>query len=271
MLESTGPSPDQPLLVGMVHLPPLPGSPRHELGMDAILDRARRDAAALAEAGFDGLIVENFGDAPFYPGSVPPETVACLTRAVSAARLGAPDLPVGVNVLRNDGRAAVGIAAATGARFVRINVLAGTMWTDQGPITGQAHDLVRIRRTLAPHCLILADVQVKHAVPVTGRALRDEAHDLWTRAGADALIVSGGATGDRTAVADVEVVREASSGAPLFVGSGVSPDQVGALLSAGATGFIVGSWLQRDGQAGAGIDPERARLFVDAARREMGG
>ncbi len=268
MLESTGTSPHRPLLVGMVHLPPLPGAPRNELPIEAILERAHGDAATLAAAGFDGLIVENYGDAPFYPDTVPSETIACLTRAVAAARLGAPQLQVGVNVLRNDARAALGIAAATGARFVRVNVLAGTMWTDQGPVTGRAHELLRVRRTLAPQCLILADVQVKHAVPVPGRALRDDAHDVWTRAGADALIVSGSATGGRTAVADLEEVRSVAPEAPLFVGSGATPERIRSLIDAGATGLIVGSWVQRGGRAGTGVDPERARRLADAVVHE---
>ena len=153
----------------MIHLPPRPGAPDSLLGMDQILDRVRGDAAALADAHFDAVLVENFGDSPFYPDQVPPETVAALTRAVVVAREVAADLPVGVNVLRNDARAALGIAAATGAAFIRVNVLAGTMWTDQGPIVGRAHDIARVRRAIAPTCCVLADVQVKHAAPSPGR------------------------------------------------------------------------------------------------------
>ena len=148
----------RPVLIGMVHLPALPGAPGSLLGMDQILERVRAEASALVDADFDGILVENFGDAPFYPDQVPAETVAGITRAVVAARESANGLPVGVNVLRNDARAALGIAAATGAAFVRINVLAGTMWTDQGPIVGRAHEIARVRRALVPGCALLADV-----------------------------------------------------------------------------------------------------------------
>src|SRR5690606_17653797 len=117
----------------------LPGAPRHTGSMEAVFDRARADATALAEAGFDGIIVENFMDSPFHPGPVPPVTVAAMTSAVGAVRE-VTDLPVGVNVLRNDGAAALAIAAVTGALFVRINVHAGSMWTDQGLIEGRAHE-----------------------------------------------------------------------------------------------------------------------------------
>ena len=259
-------SPRRPVLVGMVHLPALPGAPGSLLPMDRILDRVRVDAQALLEAGFDAVLVENFGDTPFYPDQVPAETIAGLTRAVVAARDTVGDLPVGVNVLRNDARAALGIAAVTGASFIRINVLAGTMWTDQGPIVGRAHEIARVRRALVPGCLVLADIQVKHATPTPGRPLEDEARDTWSRAGADALIVSGAGTGSATDPSRVEEVRAATPEAPLFIGSGATPENVGALLEAGATGMIVGSWIQSDGRAGTGIDPKRARRFVQAAR-----
>lgn len=256
----------RPVLIGMVHLPALPGAPDSLLGMDEIVERVRTEASALVDADFDGVLVENFGDAPFYPDRVPAETVAALTRAVVAARDAVGGLPVGVNVLRNDARAALGIAAATGAAFVRINVLAGTMWTDQGPLVGQAHEIARVRRSLVPGCSILADVHVKHAAPPPGRRLDDEARDTWSRAGADALIVSGSGTGRATDPARVAAVRTAVPDAPLFVGSGATPENARALLEAGATGLIVGSWIQTDGRAGAGIDPTRASHFVGAAR-----
>lgn len=256
----------RPVLVGMVHLPALPGAPTHTLSVERILDRARDDARALLEAGFDGVLVENYGDVPFHPGPVPPETVATLARAVAIAVETAGGRPVGVNVLRNDARSALGIAAATGARFVRVNVHAGTMWSDQGALTGRAWETVRVRRALAPDCAILADLHVKHATPPPGEAPADAARDLVLRAGADALIVSGSGTGRPTDPARVAEIRDAVPEAPLFVGSGATPDTVQALVEAGATGLIVGSWVQREARAGSGVDPERARRFVDAVR-----
>jgi len=126
-----------PRLVGMVHLLPLPGSPGYGGSMQDIIETAIADGADLADAGFPALMVENFGDTPFFADSVPPETIAGITMAVDAV-LKASRLSVGVNVLRNDVLAALGIAAVTGAAFVRVNVLTGVMYTDQGPIVGKA-------------------------------------------------------------------------------------------------------------------------------------
>lgn len=109
--------------VGVVHLGALPGAPRFEGDLDAVLAAAAADARALAAGGADALIVENFGDAPFFKESVPPETVAALTLGVRVVREAAPTLPVGVNVLRNDAASALGIAAVTGAALDRKSVV----------------------------------------------------------------------------------------------------------------------------------------------------
>jgi membrane complex biogenesis BtpA family protein len=180
-------------LIGMVHLAPLPGSARDGGGnaLDATLARAAGDAAALARGGADAVLVENFFDAPFAKDRVPPHTVAAMTRAVEAVRIAVPDLPVGVNVLRNDVIAALAIAHACGARFVRVNVYVGAAVTDQGIIEGAARDAVLYRRTLGADVAIFADVFVKHAALLgTGVTLEDAARDAVERGLADALIVS---------------------------------------------------------------------------------
>lgn len=251
-------------LIGMVHLPPLPGSPGWAGSMDAVLEQAEKDAVALSNAGFDGVVVENYGDVPFFRGPVPPETVAGITAAVTAVRQATP-LPVGVNVLRNDARAALGIAAATGARFVRINVHTGSMWTDQGLIEGEAADTLRARTALGSEIAILADVHVKHGTPPAGSRIEDAALDAWHRGLASALIVSGSGTGHETDVADLERVRTAVPNATVLVGSGTTRRTIREILAL-IDGAIVGSAVMVDGRAGAGVDPARAGDFVRAAR-----
>lgn len=253
-----------PAFIGMVHLPALPGAPNHTLTIDRIVDEACRDARALIEGGADGLLVENFGDVPFFGAPVPPETVAALTRVTAAVCDAAAGRPVGVNVLRNDAQAALAIAAATGARFIRVNVHTGTMWTDQGRLTGQAAQTLRLRRTLCPEVAIFADVHVKHATPITRESFRNAARDAWERGLADALIVTGSATGSTTDPTRVARLAEALPEAPIWVGSGVGADHVVELEQAGAHGFIVGSSLRRDGLAGAPVDPERLETFTRA-------
>lgn len=257
-------------VVAMIHLPPLPGAPgftpsEGRSPLAGMVERVSRDARILVEEGVDGILVENFGDAPFHPGRVPPETVAALTLAVSAAQDEAAGLPVGLNVLRNDARSGVGIAVATGADFLRINVHTGTMFTDQGMLEGRAWETVRERERLCASLLILADVEVKHAAPPPGVSRTDAARDLRLRGFADVLVVSGSGTGRPTDPAVVDEVRAAVTDAPVWVGSGLSPTNARELLGR-AEGAIVGSALMEGGRPGGPIDPGRVRQLLDAAR-----
>src|SRR6185437_124759 len=110
---------------GMVHLAALPGAPGYGRRLDAIIEAARFDAAALLEAGCDGILFENFGDRPFAKKATA-ETVAAMTRVIVDA-MRTVSRPFGVNILRNDPHAALAIAAATGASFIRVNVHTGVM------------------------------------------------------------------------------------------------------------------------------------------------
>ncbi len=259
-----------PRLIGVIHLRALPGSPRYDGEMSPIAASCGRDAEALAEAGFDGIIVENYGDPPFEPGSVPPSTIAALTRCALAARVAAPTLALGINVLRNDAEAALGVAIATGATFIRVNVHIGARLTDQGVVAGAAHRTLRSRRARgARHVRTRADGDVKHSAPLAPRPLRDEVEDLAFRGGADALLVTGRGTGKGVSLRDLDEVLGATAGAgvPVYVASGVTESALASI--AGAYGVIVGSALRVDGRAGGRIDVKVARRFADAfaARR----
>jgi membrane complex biogenesis BtpA family protein len=233
--------------------------------MAEVLDRAVVDAEALAGGGADGVMIENFGDAPFLPGRVPPETVAAMATAVAGVR-SSVQVPVGVNVLRNDVRSALGVAAATGAGFVRVNIHVGTMFTDQGRIDGVAGETLRARAALGAHIPIFADVLVKHATPPPGTRLGDAARDTWHRGLADALVISGAGTGLPTSGDDLSEAREAVPEARIWIGSGLTVDRVKDLLP-GADGAIVGSAFQRDGRAGAEVEPDRVAHFMEEVER----
>jgi len=247
--------PDRCALVGMVHLLPLPGSPRWAGDMQAILDAARRDAEALLVGGCDLLLVENMGDVPYLRGAVPPETVAAMTRATAAVvALGAP---TGLQVLAAANREALGVAAATGARFIRVEGFAYAHVADEGWIEASAGTLLRARSALGCAVEVWADIQKKHSAhAVTADlSLAEWAHGA-AFCGADAVVVTGTATGRPTARADVEAA--ASAGHPVVVGSGVNPENLAAVADT-AAGVIVGSWLKVDGFWSNPVDVERVR------------
>jgi uncharacterized protein len=253
-------------VVGMLHVAPLPGSPGHGTGgMEEVRASLWHDAEALVEGGVDGLMLENFGDHPFFPGEVPPWTTAHMTAlAVEVRRRFG--LPLGVNVLRNDGRAALAVAQAAGADFIRVNVLAGARVTDQGVLQGIAHRLLRDRELVrAKGIKILADVNVKHSAPLGHLELEDEVADLIERAHADAVIVSGSATGKPADVRELERVKAASGKTPVLVGSGVDSDSVERYRSL-ADGFIVGSSFKVGGLVHNAVDPARVRELMKKLR-----
>lgn len=261
-----------PGLIGVIHLPALAGAPR-AIGEDPveILQNAGllalEEARMLEDAGFDALILENFGDIPFYLDQVPPETVAALS-VISAAVKEAVRIPVGLNVLRNDARSALAIAAVNGLEFIRVNVLSGVAATDQGWAVGGAAALLRERDRLHAGVAIFADVAVKHAINYSARSVGLAVEEVVERAGADAAIVTGPTTGRGV---DLNVLKEAAQacraiGAPLYVGSGASVESLSELLSE-ATGVIVGSAIRKGGQAGAPLDQKRIQQFVSEFRR----
>jgi len=253
-------------VIGMIHLAPLPGSPRGgDLG--EALDRAQRDAEALTNAGVDGLIVENFGDAPFAKERVPPATVAAMAVVCREIRRD-HNVALGVNVLRNDAESAVSIASVVGCDFFRVNVHVGAVVADQGILEGRARETLLLRKALGSSVLLFADVRVKHARPLGGEAglagLVAEASDAARRGMADALILSGIATGESADPEEFRAVKAALPAVPLLVGSGVTARNIGEFWPI-CDGMIVGSATKRSGDARAEVDPARAREILDAA------
>lgn len=259
-----GAGPKIPALIGVLHLPPLPGSPGWGGSMAAVRRWALADAAAYLEGGATGLVVENFGDLPFFAGAVPAETVAAMAVIAAEVVAIAGDCPVGINVLRNDGAAALAVAAASGASFVRLNVLTGAMVTDQGLIQGRAAELLRLKRLLALADVgIFADVLVKHAYPLAPQPIAEAVEDSLRRAGADAVIVSGVATGAPPLVADLQAAHQGAAGAPVLIGSGFDLANASQLAPL-CQGVIVASSLKRDGVLANPVDPQRVRALAQA-------
>ncbi|HNQ21923.1 MAG TPA: BtpA/SgcQ family protein [Phycisphaerae bacterium] len=254
-----------PALIGMVHLPALPGSPLHLLSMPDIIEHAVTDARLLTEAGFDALLIENYGDRPFHAENVEPATLAAMTVVADRIRV-ATGRPIGINVLRNDARSALGIAAAAGASFIRVNVHTGVSATDQGLLTGRADRTLRYRKLLGARVAIFADVHVKHATPISTPDLAQAARETAYRGLADALVVSGPATGAPVDPQDVRLVCEAVPDRRVYVGSGATVETIGILLPM-CHGVIVGTALKAGGDLAAPIDSSRARAFVRAAGR----
>lgn len=261
-----------PVLLGVIHLAPLPGSPGYQGSMEAVINRALQDSRALEEGGLDGAIIENFGDAPFYRNQVPPETIASMAVAVTEVQR-VVSFPLGINVLRNDARSALALSSACNARFIRINVHTGSSVTDQGLIHGKANETLRLRenlwnRSAGPRPLIFADVAVKHAAPLGETRIDQLAEDTYKRGGADVLLITGSGTGKPSSLDDVKTVKTAVPDAPVLVASGVTDNTLIETLRV-ADGVIIGTWLKRDGMVHEPVDIDRVRALVSAANGKL--
>ena len=252
--------------VGVVHLGALPSAGGGPFA--AVLEAALRDADALAQGGADGVVVENFGDAPFAKGTrddpVPPDVPAALA-VVAREVLVRSGLPVGVNCLRNDAIAALGAAAVAGARWVRVNVLAGAYVTDQGVIEGEAARVAAFRRRLQSTVVLLADLLVKHAVPLQPLDPATAAQDLAQRSGADAIVLSGARTGRPVDASLLRQVKQAVGTFPVWIGSGLHAGNAAELWPL-CDGAIVGTALKQGGDVRQPVDVARVRRL----RQQLG-
>jgi membrane complex biogenesis BtpA family protein len=255
------------VLIGVVHLPPLPASPDYSGGgIEPVYARALADARTYADAGFDGLIVENHGDIPFSkPEDIGPETAAHMAVAAERVRR-ETGLPIGVNVLANAAVHALAVASAAGAQFVRVNQWANAYVANEGLIEGAAAKAMRYRSLLhAKDVKIFADAHVKHGAHaiVQDRPIAELVRDVEFF-NADVVIFTGQRTGHAADFDYLNKIRAAAS-LPTLVGSGVDPGNIREILTI-VDGVIVASALKSDGRWWNPVDDRRARQIVELAR-----
>jgi membrane complex biogenesis BtpA family protein len=256
------------VVIGVVHLAPLPGAPRYDgEAVEAIYQRGLDDARAYLDGGCDGVIVENHGDIPFAkPDDIGPETAAYM--AVVSDRIRREHgKPIGINVLANAAIPALAIASAAGAGFVRVNQWANAYVANEGFVEGESSRAARYRARLRANGIrVFADAHVKHGAHaiVADRPVEELVKDL-VFFDADAIIATGQRTGHAADLSYIRMIKEAS-GLPTLVGSGVTPDNANDILGI-VDGVIIASALKHDGVWWNQVDPTRVRTFMAGLRR----
>lgn len=254
-------------LIGMVHVGALPGSPRGGTSVAALCKQAAEEAKVLADAGFDGIIVENMHDAPYVHGEHGPEVVAAMTRAAEAVRAAATWLPLGVQVLSGGAREALAIAQAVGGSFIRCENFVFAHVADEGLLErAEAGRLLRYRRQIgAEDIKVMCDIKKKHAShAITADLSTADCVEGAGFFGADGVIITGTATGKPVKLQDVAEAKGAAKTMPVWVGSGVIPEQLNPLFRH-AEALIVGSWIKQGGVWSNPVDPERCRTLIAEA------
>lgn len=267
-------------VIGVIHLPRLPSiCYKCETDIEEIIHYAFNDAKILEEQGYDGVIIENFGDYPYKKRIEDPLTISTLS-VISRSLVLGTKLKIGINVLRNSGREAYSIAIASGAKFVRINSLIQTIVTDSGIIEPEAPFLREVIVNY-PGIEIYADFLVKHAgdlysMSLLGKrlfvkslnmniVLKDMLNDLVVRGKANKIVVTGTRTSEPPDIRYVKLIKKLSP-VPVMIGSGVSLENLKIFLDE-VDGFIVGSSIKKDGKAGNPIDPERSAIFIKSVKK----
>jgi len=254
-------------LIGMVHVGALPGAPANDTSVDLLAAQAANEALILAEAGFDAIMIENMHDRPYVHGDHGPHIAAAMTR-IGLEVANVTNAPLGVQVLSGGNREALAIAQAIGGSFIRCENFVFSHVADEGLLVeAEAGRLLRYRKMIGvDHVKICCDLKKKHAShAVTADISIGEAAEAAEFFGADAVVVTGTATGKPTDVADIQEVRRACS-LPVLVGSGVTTANIGKMFEF-ADALIIGSSIKKDGKWFNGPDPARCREIVKAANK----
>ncbi len=257
-------------IIGMVHLPPLPGAPGYTGDpIERIVDFGVGEAQALQDGGVDAILVENFHDYPYPPDRVPTPTLMAMATIAYEVKE-AVSVPTGVNLLFNDTENEMYLAWCLGLDFIRVEGFVDLLLSDMGVLFPKAPDLMRLRRLLgAESVAILADVQGKYTHALPERSVLDSAKDAFERGGAGAVILTGGRTGEAASLETVALLKNSFPEKKVFLGSGITPDALPRLLT-NADGAIVGSYFKKDGRVDKPVDPERVKAMMQVAREVRG-
>lgn len=250
-------------LIGMIHVGALPGTPAATRPLRELIAQAVDEARQYQAAGYDAVMIENMHDRPYLKGAVGPEIVAAMT-AVGGAIRRECRLPLGVQVLAGANHAALAVAHACDAAFVRVEGFVFAHVADEGVIEACAAELLRYRRALGADVAVFADIKKKHSAhAITADvSLVDTAHAAEFFL-ADGVIVTGTSTGRATDPQEVAAVAAAVD-LPVLVGSGATPENVAEY--AAADGVIVGSFVKTGGHWAQALDPVRVAAFARAFR-----
>jgi len=251
-------------LIGMIHLPPLPGSPGYTgLSLDDYLSYALGEADKLYRAGFDGLIIENYMDYPYRIRVVDETILSILASIVESIKKEYSGLLVGLNILRNSGVEAAKIICRYGGDFIRVNAYLEPVYAPEGYLEPIARDIWDVLVELDCRVKLYVDVNVKHSKPILD--YETALYNTCSRGRVDGVIVTGWATGYETPPADVLVAKMICGDKEVWVGSGVTPDNIGLYIGL-ADAVIVGTSIKEEGITEKPIDYKRARLLVERVR-----
>lgn len=255
-------------IIGMVHLPALPGAPVYDgKGLDSVIEYALEEAGKLIAGGVNGIQVENYGDHSYFVNNAADETISAISIVAHELRKKYPEIPMGICLLA-DPKACIAIAHCTKAQFVRATVFTEGAVDVGGLALRSPHEILRYRKFLDPSIKIFADIHIKHSAPLGPRPIEESAYDAAYFL-ADAVILSGKHTGKETPLEDVEKVKACLPDYPVLIGSGLNQKNAAALFQY-ADGSFVGTNFKENGDSFSRVSQDRVVEFMTEIQKIRG-
>lgn len=252
-------------IIGMVHLPPLPGAPVYNgEGLDSVIEYALEEARKLIDGGVNGIQVENYGDHSYFVNNAAKETISAISIVAHELRRKYREIPMGICLLA-DPAACIAVAHCAKAQFIRATVFTEGAVDVGGLALRSPHAILRYRKFLDPSIKIFADVHIKHSAPLGPRPIEESAYDAAYFL-ADAVIISGKHTGKETSLEDVRKVKTCLPDFPVLIGSGLNENNAAALFQY-ADGSFVGTNFKEGGDSFGRISEDRVSRFMSEIKK----
>jgi membrane complex biogenesis BtpA family protein len=251
------------LLIGMIHVPALPGCPYNKLSPRQIIDKCIIEANVYKKTNIDSVMIENMHDAPYLKRKVGPEITSIMSILAYEIRKVFDTEPVGVQILAGANKEALSVAYNSGLNYIRAEGFVFSHIGDEGVFESDAGELLRFRKNIgADSVKIFTDIKKKHSANfITNDVSIAEMAKNAEFFGSDGIIVTGSSTGGEASIKEILEVKEATS-LPVLVGSGVTYDNLENYAPIGDS-LIVGSYFKQMGYWKNELDEQKIKKFVE--------
>jgi hypothetical protein len=249
------------LVIGMIHLGALPGTPKFSGNINEIIKNAISEADIYKSAGFKAIMIENMHDVPYLNNSSGPE-ITSLMSIIGYEIKKRTDLIVGIQVLASANKEAIAIAHSANLDFIRAEGFVFAHVADEGITDANAGHILRYRKQIgAENVLVFTDIKKKHS---SHQITKDVSIVETAKAAefflSDGLIITGSSTGAETNIDELREVKK-NTKLPVIVGSGITSENICKYYEL-ADVFIVGSDFKKDGNWENGVDEIRVKQFL---------
>lgn len=249
------------VVLGMIHLKPLPGTPHHEEHMlEEALEKAVKDAIALDKGGADGCLIQTVDRV--YPSGDESDyaRLAAMAKIVNeVSKVTRHEFQIGVHFMLNGLKPSIAVAKVCGGSYIRCTALVGTTRTAMGTIQANPYDFMSYRARIgAQNIKLIAEVDGMHYRSIDNRPASEIAM-MAKYTGAHAVEV---AHKDEDKNNDVVLeIKKNVPDLPVILGGHTNHENAARRLK-NADGAFVGTCLEVEGTWGGPIDIDRVKEYV---------